>query len=100
MATDILAQKYFRKTGVPQIDENGNFIREADGSIKTGSETSIKQVVKRIAGCWRHWGEKYGYFESKEDAKIFEDEISYMLLNQMVAPNSPQWFKYWTGICL
>lgn len=96
MATDILAQKYFRKTGVPQYDKDGNPIKTKDGSVKTGSETSIKQVVSRMAGCWRHWGEKYGYFESKKDAEAFEDEIKYMLVNQMAAPNSPQWFN--TGL--
>jgi ribonucleoside-diphosphate reductase alpha chain len=84
LATDILAQKYIRKAGVPQEDGT------------TGSEQSIKQVVNRLAGCWRHWGEKYGYFASEEDAQAFYDEIAYMLLNQMVAPNSPQWFN--TGL--
>ena len=63
LATDILAQKYFRKSGVPQ----------ADGS--EGSETSIKQVVHRLVDCWRHWGEKYGYFAGKEDAQTFYDEL-------------------------
>lgn len=96
MATDILAQKYFRKTGVPQTDKQGEPIKDEDGNIITGSEKSIKQVVKRLAGCWRDWGEKYGYFKSKKDAETFEAEISYMLLKQMSAPNSPQWFN--TGL--
>ncbi len=84
VSTDILAQKYFRKTGVPQ----------PDGS--TGTETSIIQVAHRLAGCWRHWGEKHGYFASKEDAQIFYDEMKFMIVNQMAAPNSPQWFN--TGL--
>ncbi len=63
VATDILAQKYFRKAGVPQ----------ADGTM--GGETSIKQVAHRMADCWRMWGEKYGYFASSNDAKVFYDEI-------------------------
>ena len=84
IATDILAQKYFRKTGVPQ----------ADGSL--GSENSIKQVVHRLADCWKSWGEKHHYFKSDKDSQIFYDELVYMLLAQMAAPNSPQWFN--TGL--
>ncbi|MBL7811950.1 MAG: vitamin B12-dependent ribonucleotide reductase [Bacteroidetes bacterium] len=84
VATDIMAQKYFRKAGVPQ----------ADGSL--GSETSAKQVVHRLANCWRQWGEKYGYFASSTDAQVFYDELVYSMLNQEAAPNSPQWFN--TGL--
>tara|TARA_B100000497_G_scaffold96560_1_gene108507 strand:+ start:2698 stop:6000 length:3303 start_codon:yes stop_codon:yes gene_type:complete len=84
VATDILAQKYFRKAGVPQ----------PDGSL--GSETSVKQVAHRLADCWKTWGEKYGYFASKKDAKVFYDELVYSILGQMAAPNSPQWFN--TGL--
>ena len=84
VATDILAQKYFRKAGVPQ----------EDGSL--GSENSIKQVAHRLADCWRHWGEKHNYFKTKEDGKAFYDEMAYMILGQMAAPNSPQWFN--TGL--
>lgn len=84
IATDILAQKYFRKAGVPQ----------PDGSL--GRETSIKQVAHRLADCWRSWGEKYGYFASKDDAQVFYDELVYGILNQSCAPNSPQWFN--TGL--
>lgn len=84
VATDILAQKYFRRTGVPK--ENG----------ETGGEHSVKQVVHRLAACWRSWGEKYGYFSDKEDGQNFYDEISYTLLAQIAAPNSPQWFN--TGL--
>ncbi|OGU58682.1 MAG: ribonucleoside-diphosphate reductase, adenosylcobalamin-dependent [Ignavibacteria bacterium GWF2_33_9] len=96
VATDILAQKYFRKTGVPQFDSNGNPILDADGSIKLGSETSLKQVAHRLAFTWKWWGEQYGYFETPEDAQNFYDEIVYMILDQMAAPNSPQWFN--TGL--
>ncbi len=85
VATDILAQKYFRKKGVP--DSKGG---------RLGSEWSAKQVMHRLAGTWRHWGEKYGYFATKEDAQTFEDEMQYMLIHQMGAPNSPQWFN--TGL--
>ncbi len=84
IATDILAQKYFRKAGVPQ----------ADGS--TGRETSAKQVAHRMANCWKVWGERYGYFASAQDATIFYDELVYSILNQSCVPNSPQWFN--TGL--
>ena len=96
MATDILAQKYFRKTGVPRRDADGNVIVDAEGRPETGSESSIRQVVHRLAGCWREWGEKNRYFDSPEDAQAFYDEVAYMLLAQIGAPNSPQWFN--TGL--
>lgn len=84
VATDILAQKYFRKTGVPQ----------ADGSL--GRENSIKQTAHRLANCWMEWGQKYNYFASDKDAKVFYDELAYMITGQYAAPNSPQWFN--TGL--
>ena len=84
IATDILAQKYFRKAGVPQ----------QDGSL--GRETSVKQVAHRMANCWRAWGEKYGYFASEQDATIFYEELVHCILNQSCTPNSPQWFN--TGL--
>ena len=84
IATDILAQKYFRKAGVPQ----------PDGSL--GRETSAKQVAHRMANCWRVWGERYGYFASSDDAQVFYEELVYCILNQACVPNSPQWFN--TGL--
>ncbi len=84
IATDILAQKYFRKAGVPQ----------PDGSL--GRETSAKQVAHRMANCWKVWGERYGYFASSEDAQVFYEELVYSILNQACVPNSPQWFN--TGL--
>ena len=84
VATDILAQKYLRKAGVPQ----------ADGSL--GEETSIRQVTHRIVNCWKMWGEQHGYFATAEDAQVFYDELVHMMLNQQAAPNSPQWFN--TGL--
>ena len=84
LATDIMVSKYFRKAGVPQND----------GS--KGPERSAKQVIHRLAGCWRHWGESHNYFDSSEDAQAFEDELKYMMTHQMCAPNSPQWFN--TGL--
>ena len=96
IASDILISKYLRKKGVPQFDRFGNTIKDEDGNIKLGSEKSAKQVVSRIAGCWRYWGEKYKYFNSKKDARAFEDELKFMLINQWGAPNSPQWFN--TGL--
>ncbi len=84
IASDILAQKYFRKAGVPQ----------PDGTL--GRETSAKQVAHRMANCWRVWGERYGYFASDKDAIVFYEELVYSILNQMCVPNSPQWFN--TGL--
>jgi ribonucleoside-diphosphate reductase alpha chain len=84
IATDILAQKYFRKAGVPQ----------PDGSL--GRETSAKQVAHRMANCWKVWGERYNYFASEQDASVFYDEMVYSILNQACVPNSPQWFN--TGL--
>ncbi len=84
VATDILAQKYFRKAG----------IKSEDGA--DGAETDSRQVFHRLAGCWRHWGEQYGYFDTPEDALAFYDELAHMLARQMAAPNSPQWFN--TGL--
>ena len=84
IATDILAQKYFRKAGVPQ----------ADGSL--GRETSVKQVAHRMANCWRVWGERYGYFATTNDAQVFYEELVYSILKQACVPNSPQWFN--TGL--
>ncbi len=84
IATDILAQKYFRKAGVP--NEDGT----------TGRETTVKQVAHRMAHCWRVWGERYNYFVTPKDAEIFYDELVYSILNQACVPNSPQWFN--TGL--
>ncbi|MDA3843904.1 MAG: vitamin B12-dependent ribonucleotide reductase [Candidatus Kapabacteria bacterium] len=96
VATDIITQKYFRKTGVPQYDAKGNELKDKSGNPILGSENSAKQVVHRIADTWRHWGESQGYFDEEEDADAFYDELAYMLLNQTAAPNSPQWFN--TGL--
>ncbi len=84
IATDILAQKYFRKAGVPKEDGT------------TGRETTVKQVAHRLAHCWRVWGERYDYFATPNDAQIFYDELVYSILNQACVPNSPQWFN--TGL--
>jgi ribonucleoside-diphosphate reductase alpha chain len=84
IATDIIAQKYFRKAGVPQ----------PDGTI--GREKSVKEVAHRMANCWKVWGEKYNYFNTSADAQIFYEELVYSILNQACVPNSPQWFN--TGL--
>jgi ribonucleoside-diphosphate reductase alpha chain len=96
VATDIMVSKYFRKAGVPLYDADGNEIRDESGNVLTGPERSAKQVFNRLAETWRHWGETKGYFASADDALAFEDELKYMLANQMAAPNSPQWFN--TGL--
>ena len=96
LATDIVVSKYFRKAGVPLLDEAGNVLKDENGKTVTGPEKSVKQVVHRLAGCWRHWGETNNYFDTTEDAQAFYDEIAYTLVHQVCAPNSPQWFN--TGL--
>ncbi|MBX9738007.1 MAG: adenosylcobalamin-dependent ribonucleoside-diphosphate reductase, partial [Phycisphaerales bacterium] len=95
LATDIMVSKYFRKAGVPLFDSEGKqIVRE--GKPVFGSEKSARQVIHRLAGCWRYWGETHGYFDTAEDAQAFYDELAYMLTHQIAAPNSPQWFN--TGL--
>jgi len=105
VASDVIAQKYFRKAGVPvalkTVREKDvpeflwRSIAEKSDTEKTG-ETSAKQVFNRLAGAWAYWGWKGGYFTTEEDARAYYDEMRYMLANQMAAPNSPQWFN--TGL--
>lgn len=80
VATDIIASKYFKRAGIPNI----------------GHESSAKQVMHRLALTWSNWGEKMGYFTNKEDKQAYYDEVVYMLLDQRFAPNSPQFFN--TGL--
>ena len=104
VASDILAQKYIRKAGVPsetQLVNDPDFPdwlcqREATPDASFGGETDARAVFNRMAGCWTHWGWKGGYFNTESDARSFFDEIRYMLASQMAAPNSPQWFN--TGL--
>ncbi len=84
IATDILAQKYFRKAGVPKSNGKG------DG------ETSADQIFHRLTYTWTEWGKRYGYFDAEDDSAAFCDELCYMLAAQVAAPNSPQWFN--TGL--
>ena len=112
VASDVLAQKYFRKAGVParlkKVKEKGvpEFLwrsvpdqAELDKlpvDQRLVGESSAKQVFDRLAGAWAYWGWKGGYFTSETDACAYLDEMRYMLANQMAAPNSPQWFN--TGL--
>ncbi len=105
VAVDILAQKYFRKAGVPQqtrrVAEEGvpAWLQRsvpASADTPTGGETDSRQLFHRLAGCWAYWGWKGGYFGTEVDARAFHDETCYMLAAQMAAPNSPQWFN--TGL--
>ncbi|MDJ1008751.1 MAG: vitamin B12-dependent ribonucleotide reductase [Paracoccaceae bacterium] len=104
VASDVIAQKYFRKAGVPSalkpVREKGvpEFLQRkvaAEGA-ETGGETSARQVFDRLAGAWTYWGWKGGYFSSEEDAQAYFDEMRFMLATQRAAPNSPQWFN--TGL--
>ena len=112
VACDILAQKYFRRAGVPaflkRTEENSvpswlwrsvaddERCAELPEKQRRGGETSAKQVFNRLAGTWTYWGWKGGYFDSEDDAHALYDELSYMLATQKCAPNSPQWFN--TGL--
>src|SRR6056297_3170754 len=105
VASDVIAQKYFRKAGVPakvkRVKEKGvpKFLwRSVTADDNTGfdGETSSKQVFDRLAGAWAYWGWKGGYFTTEEDAQAYYDEMRFMLARQMAAPNSPQWFN--TGL--
>ncbi|SFR37704.1 ribonucleoside-diphosphate reductase class II [Yoonia tamlensis] len=104
VASDVIAQKYFRKAGVPsalkKVKEKGvpEFLwRSVPAKDATfGGETSAKQVFDRLAGAWTYWGWKGGYFTSEDDARTYFDEMRYMLATQRAAPNSPQWFN--TGL--
>lgn len=103
VACDILAQKYFRKAGVPvalkRVEEADVpawlWRSEADLAVsaETVSETKATQVFDRLAGTWTYWGWKGGYFDAEADARAYFDEMRYMLCKQMAAPNSPQWFN-------
>ncbi|MFA5566736.1 MAG: adenosylcobalamin-dependent ribonucleoside-diphosphate reductase [Acidimicrobiia bacterium] len=95
-AVDVLASKYCRKTGVPVLDNTGTPVIGDDGNIVTGPETSVKQVVERLANAWMLWGKNNNYFASDTDAEIYRDEMVYMLVRQIGAPNSPQFFN--TGL--
>ncbi len=96
VAVDILAQKYFRKSGVPQVGSDGKPLLDKEGQPVLGGERDARQVFHRLAGCWTHWGERYGYFDSPADGGAFYDELCHMLAAQIAAPNSPQWFN--TGL--
>src|SRR5712671_1053031 len=114
VAADVLAQKYFRKAGVParlkKVEEEtvpSRLWRSTPDEAalaalpekeRSTGEHSSKQVFERLAGTWTYWGWKGGYFDSEADARAFFDELVYMLAMQMAAPNSPQWFNtglYW-----
>jgi ribonucleoside-diphosphate reductase alpha chain len=114
VATDIIAQKYFRKAGVPvklkKVAEKGvpkwlqrsiadeKELEKIENNKQYTHEIDSRQVFNRLAGCWTYWGWKHNYFDTEDDAKVFYDELCYMLAEQMAAPNSPQWFNtglYW-----
>ncbi len=105
VAIDVLAQKYFRRKGVPTAtkrvseDKVPSWLwrsEAAEGSTAEGGETDARQVFDRLSGTWTYWGWKAGYFDTEADARAYFDEMRYMLASQMAAPNSPQWFN--TGL--
>jgi len=112
VAVDILAQKYFRKAGVPRrvkpVDEYGvpawlrrsvpdeEALAELPEEERYGMERDARDVFRRLAGCWTYWGYRHGYFDTEDDALCFYEEMLHMLAAQMASPNSPQWFN--TGL--
>jgi ribonucleoside-diphosphate reductase alpha chain len=112
VAADIIAQKYFRKAGVParlkRVPEEGvpdflwrsvpdeEALAQLPAAERFVGETSARQVFDRLAGAWAYWGWKGGYFTTAADARAYFDEMRLMLAAQMAAPNSPQWFN--TGL--
>jgi ribonucleoside-diphosphate reductase alpha chain len=112
VASDIIAQKYFRKAGVPaklkKVEENSvpswlwrseedkAALKKLPEEERYGPEMTAEQVFSRLAGTWTYWGWKGGYFDAEEDARAYYDELCFMLATQKVAPNSPQWFN--TGL--
>ncbi|MGR3541386.1 MAG: vitamin B12-dependent ribonucleotide reductase, partial [Hasllibacter sp.] len=112
VASDVIAQKYFRKAGVParlkRVKEKGvpeflwrsvadeDALAELPEDERYGGESSSKQVFDRLAGAWAYWGWKGGYFSTEADARAYFDEMRAMLAGQVAAPNSPQWFN--TGL--
>lgn len=109
VATDIMAQKYFRKAGIPKYRKSAKekgipaWLQASlpdqakqsklSADERSTSETDAREVFHRLAGCWTYWGFKHGYFDSEQDARVFYDELCHMLAQQMTAPNSPQWFN-------
>jgi ribonucleoside-diphosphate reductase alpha chain len=112
VATDIMAQKYFRKAGIPailkRVEEEGiptwlqrsapdeEALAKLPAEQRYDREQDSRQVFERLAGCWTYWAWKYDHFETEEEAKSFYDELRWMLARQYCAPNSPQWFN--TGL--
>jgi ribonucleoside-diphosphate reductase alpha chain len=112
VAVDIMAQKYFRRAGVPALlrkkaeagvpewlrtsEADREALSELSENKRYTSEKDARQVFHRLAGCWTYWGWKNRCFTSEEDARGYYDEMVYMLAAQLAAPNSPQWFN--TGL--
>ena len=112
VACDVLAQKYFRKAGVParlkKVEEpsipswlwrsvpDEGALAELPKAERFVGENDARQVFDRLAGTWTYWAWKGGYFDGEDDAAAYFDEMRMMLCRQMAAPNSPQWFN--TGL--
>ncbi len=112
VAVDILAQKYFRKAGIPsrvrpvpepdvprwlwRSEPDDEELAELPKAEQTRGEADSREVFKRLAGCWTYWGWRHGYFSDEDSAKTYYEEMLFMLATQRAAPNSPQWFN--TGL--
>ena len=114
VATDIIAQKYFRKAGIPIClkrkrekdvpdwlqccTKDESALAQIQPEEHYRGEEDAREVFNRMAGCWTYWGWKAGYFDTEADARNYYDEMAFMLVHQIAAPNSPQWFNtglYW-----
>ncbi|MGH6837217.1 MAG: vitamin B12-dependent ribonucleotide reductase [Methylocella sp.] len=112
VAADVLAQKYFRRAGVPALLKrvpeaavpaflwrsvaDDEALAALPKTMRDKGETSAAEVFDRLAGAWTYWGWKGKFFDREADASAFFDELRFMLARQMAAPNSPQWFN--TGL--
>lgn len=82
-ACDIIASKYFKRALVPN---------------EVGYENSLRMVAHRLVNFWCESLKDEGLITTDEEFTILYDELVYCFLNQMYAPNSPQWFN--TGLKL
>ncbi len=79
-ATNIVTSKYFR------------------GALGTPvRESSLRQIIDRVVGAYTRGGTEHGYFASDTDAEVFSHELTWMLLHQVFAFNSPVWFNVGTA---
>ena len=98
VASDVIAQKYFRKAGVPaelkKIKEKDvpDFLwmsKKSSSTTALAGENSSKQVFDRLAGAWAYWGWKGGYFTEEEDAHILNASCALVIEPSPLRPDNP-----------